>query len=228
MKKRNILLTAALIATTVMTGCKKEETKDTKESKPAVTKKIEKKAGLVDEWDAAAELKHLQGTLKVKDKFGVEPSTWIVKDDNITVIFREDTTKGTLDLSEPCVIKIVEPMKGGGTSSSSIGYARNGKDLYIGLGKCGMKFGKKYVVNEGGLFIYDGKTGKFHEEADFGKEGYKDPVEVKAEIVDNNGKKVLKFETPNRYKKGEFNKFELEVVGSALLNHQAIKNLVKK
>lgn len=229
MKRVKIVLATTLIAAAVMTGCgdKKNSTGTAKENKTTKTEKnavIEKKNSIFGNWDSAAELKKIQGTLTVKDQFGSIGSTWIVKGKEVTVIRKNDTTEATLDLSIPCQLKVVETLTGGGTSTSTFGYARNGDDIYIGLGTTGMKVDDLYLIAKGGIVVYDGKEAKFYGEKRFGEKGFEEPIKVNAKINES----VLSFEVPDRYKKGELREYNVEIIGTALLNEQAKGNLVQK
>lgn len=223
-KKTGIVLATALVAASVMTGCQdKDSSAKVEKGKKAVAEKaVPPKKKIFGDWDGAAELKKLQGTLKVKDNISSIRSTWIVKGDSVTII-TSDTTKAKLDLSVPCRIAVVESIAGG-SSSSIYGYARNGEDIYIGLGTSGMKVGDLYLIGKDGVVAYDGKVANYYAQKRLGEKGFEEAVKVNAEI---NGNK-LTFEVPNRYKKGELEQHTVEIVGTALLNEQAKGNLVKK
>lgn len=215
-KKLGMALTAALIATTVMTGCKDKGGETAAKS----ATKTEKKAELFSEWKPAEMQKAMQGTFKVGS------STWTVDGDKVTIKSKTKTKEATLDLSTPFEAKIVVPMAGGGKSWDTYAVTCNGADVYLGFGTMGMVSGEKYLVGKDGVVVFDGKECKYYAEAGFGQKGFKDPVKVKGEVTEKDGKKVFTFEVPNKFKQGEFKSYSVEVVGTALVDD--LNDLIKK
>lgn len=220
-KMRNrvgVTLAAVLVATSIMTGC---NDKDSQAGKKAATT-TEKKVDVLANWKPAEELKTIQGTLTV------EGSKWVVKGDKVTVTSRTKTSEATLDLSNPFEVRVVKALAGGGTSADIYGFARNGDAIYIGSGTSGMKFGDLYMVGKNGVVVYDGKTCNHYAEKRFGDKGFEKPVEIKGGVTKKDGKEYFNFELPDRFNKGAFKKYSLEVVGTAILDDQSKGNLVKK
>ena len=108
------------------------------------------------------------------------------------------------------------------------GYARNGNELYIGLGQAGMKVGDQYMVDIDGMLVKAGETCKYYERDVFGNGYKKDGLEVKCELKDEGDKKMLNYAVPDLYKKGEMKEGKVFVVGSALLDEQMLSNKVEK
>lgn len=221
-KTAALLFTASLIAATVMTGCQEKNSAEgsDKGKKSAKSETVApKKKGVFGDWNGAEELKQMQGTLKFRR------ATWTVEGNKVTITDGAKTKEATLDLSIPCKLKVTEEMAGGGTSSDIYGYARNGEDLYIGLGTTGMKVGDLYLIYKGGgVLVYDGTNANYYAEKRFGEKGFEEAVKVTASIED----KTITFEIPDRYKKGELKQYKVEIVGTALLNDQAKGNLITK
>lgn len=190
---------------------------------------------LYGNFDPAAELKALEGTWEVKDSFS-EKSTWEITGDKVKRTAGDKVEEGTLEISYPGKLAFVQK-KGGGTEKSYYGFTRNGDDVYIGLGKAGVKQGDSYLLAVDGLLVMKGapegtaKTAaacKYYER-DMFKDGFKqDGVEVKCELKQEGEKQVLAYQTPDRFKKGEMRDGQVNILGRALLDDQMAGNLAAK
>jgi hypothetical protein len=208
-----------LIALIGLTGCKKGDEAG-KPGEPAA-----KSGGA--ELDPKAELQALQGTWKVKDAFN-GASTWVVAGDKVTRTQGETSKAGKLEFPAPGQIAVAVE-EGGGSSREYYGYARNGADLYLGLGKAGVKLGDTFkLAADEGLVIKDAQSCKFFKKSMF--EGYeKNGVAVKCELKkDPAGKEVFAYETPDPFKGGQLSPHDAFVVGTALLDEQMLGNKVER
>ena len=187
-------------------------------------------AGASDLWqglDLGAELKRLEGKWTVKSSFG-GADTWEVKGDKITVTTGKGETKlGTLKLDMPGRVGIKES-----SMTSYYSYTRDGDDLYIGLGRAGVKLGDRYIVSTNrGLVRFDGKACTYHEKKmSFGEKplAFNDPVEVKCSVQSAGEKSLLNYQVPKFMKEGEFEDKSIDVVGDALLDGQMKGNKAAK
>lgn len=212
MKKRvGIVLALCFAATSFMTGCKKDDSASAKG----------KKEDILATWKPAEELQKIQGSITV------DGSKWVVNGDKVTITSNTTTKEATLDLSEPCQLKVVQDLGGGAFSSDIYGYARNGEDIYIGSGTAGIKFGDIYMVGKDGAVVFDGTVCNYFAEQ-LGMKGFKAPIEVEGGLTDKEGKKYFNFALPDSFRKGEFRKYSLEVVGTALLDEQFADNLIQR
>jgi hypothetical protein len=222
-----------------LSACKKGEeagTDDQAEGQEAVeAPKAAQADPLYGGFDPGAELKALEGTWEVKDSFS-EKSTWEITGDKVKRISGDKVEEGTLEISYPGKLAFVQK-KGGGTEKSYYGYTRNGDDVYIGLGKAGVKQGDSYLLAVDGLLVMKGaapggtaKTAacKYYER-DMFKDGFKpDGVEVKCELKQEGDKQVLAYQTPDRFKKGEMREGRVNVLGRALVDDQMAGNLATR
>lgn len=216
MRKRVWLtLVVAFMAAAVLTGCK---SKDTESGKKTAT---EKNVDPLADWKPEEELKKIQGTMYV------EGNKWVVDGDKVSITRGSKTKEGTLELTYPCQIRVLTPMGGGANSIDKYGYARNGEDIYIGFGTMGMKFGDKYIAGKRGAILFDGKECQYFARQ-LGMKRLDSPVDVKGGLTEKEGKTYFEFEIPDRFTKGEFDSFSLEVVGTALLDGHAKRNLIKR
>lgn len=178
--------------------------------------------------DLAAEAKRLEGTWKVKTAFGGDADTWEVKGDKVTIKTAKGETKlGTLRFDMPGRIGVKET-----NMTSYYSYARNGADLYLGLGRAGLKAGDRHIVSTSrGLVIFDGKDCKYHEKKmSFGGKAveFKDAKAVKCGLQTGGDKAVLNYQVPRFMKEGEFDDKSIEIVGDALLDAQMKGNKLTK
>lgn len=227
MKKQvGTALGACLVAAMVMTGCGKSDKAAAEAPAAKQTAKAQNPyAEMFGGWDAAAELEAIQGTYNVKDVFGAKPSSWTVDGNKATIVRGDKTIEAELDLTIPGSITVKESIAGGGYEKSELSYARNGKDVYIGLGTAGMKVGDLYIVEKDGAVVFDGTSCKFYRAKPFGK-GFDAPVAVKGSVSGEGDNAVFSFELPNKYKPEEMKSFSVNVIGTALVNSQAKGNLV--
>ncbi len=177
-------------------------------------------AGVFGNWDGAAELQKLQGIYSVKDYISGR-SEWTVEGKKVTIVRGDKTINAELELAVPGQIKVVKKLAGGGLEKSVLSYARNDKDIYIGLGTAGSKVDDLYIVEEDGMVVYDGTTCTYYKESFGGR--FEAPVTVTGSVEAN----VFSYQLPDRFKKGEMKDYSVEIVGSALLNDQAKGNIVK-
>ena len=220
-------LLALLVLAVFWTGaCDKKESKGTDEKKPA--EKTEAKAAsgsMYGDFDAKAELDKLQGTWQVKDSLS-KKSTWEIKGDKLTRKAGDKVEEGKLEIAYPGKVAFVEE-KGGGTQRSYYGYARNGDDVYIGLGKAGRKSGDHLVLAVDGLLVKQGPACKYYKKKMF--EGFeKTGLDVKCGMKTEGEKQLFTYEVPDAFKKGEMTAGQVNVVGDALLDDQMMGNKAEK
>lgn len=171
-------------------------------------------------FDPAAELKALQGKWKVTERFGQkEPDTWTIEGDKVTKVGPKGEKKGTLAVTKPGELAVKE-----GDMTSYLAYARNGSDIWIGLGTGGVKAGDTYYVGEDrGVVAFDGKTCKYHKQKmsfGGGPKTFEAPTDVKCSVATEGDKTILKYQAPDPFKKGELGEASIEVIGTALVNEQ--------
>ncbi|MBW1870483.1 MAG: hypothetical protein JRJ19_00360, partial [Deltaproteobacteria bacterium] len=198
--KRAWLILLLVIFT--FTACTKDsdktkptQEKDKQPADPGVTT-----SDLFSGFDAKAELEFLQGTWEVKETFSGKAS-WTIKGDKLIRKTGDKEEQGKIEIPYPGKVVFVQE-KAGGTQRTFYGYARSGDDAYIGLGKAGVKVGNRYMLAVDGLLIKVDDTCKYHKKKMF--EGFeKDGLSVKCEIINDSDKKVLAYEVPDSFKKGE-------------------------
>jgi hypothetical protein len=224
---RKLALFSLLMMVFIFSACKKGEEAKTDEG-GGVTEapQAAESDSLYGNFDPAAELKALEGTWEVKDSLS-KTSTWEIAGNKVKRTAGDKVEEGTLEISYPGKLAFVQ-QKGGGTEKSYYGYTRNGDDVYIGLGKAGVKQGENYLVAVDGLLVMKNAACKFYER-DMFKDGFKkDGVDVKCEIKSEGDKQVLAYETPDRFKKGEMRSGTVTIMGEALLDQQMAGNKATK
>jgi hypothetical protein len=110
-------------------------------------------------FDPAAELKALEGTWEVKDSLS-KTSTWQISGNKLKRISGDQVEEGTIEVPYPGKVAFVQ-QKGGGTEKAYYGFTRNGADVYIGLGKAGVKKGERYMLAVDGLLVMQGAACKY-------------------------------------------------------------------
>jgi hypothetical protein len=217
----------SLMLVLIVPACKKgEEAKPDEGQETSEALKAPAADPLYGSFDPAAELKALEGTWEVKDSLS-KTATWEISGNKLKRISGDQVEEGTIEVPYPGKVAFVQ-QKGGGTEKSYYGYTRNGDDVYIGLGKAGVKQGDDYLVAVDGLLVMKGAACKFYER-DMFKDGFKkDGVEVKCEIKQEGDKQVLAYETPDRFKKGEMRDGKVNILGRALLDDQMAGNQATK
>lgn len=218
----------SLMLVFILPACKKGEETVTEEGKPAEGQALEAPAAdpLYGGFDPAAELKALEGTWEVKDSLS-KTSTWEISGNKLKRISGDQVEEGTIEVPYPGKVAFVQ-QKGGGTEKAYYGFTRNGEDVYIGLGKAGVKKGDRYMLAVDGLLVMQDKTCKYYER-DMFKDGFKDEaVDVKCEIKQEGDKQVLAYETPDRFKKGEMRAGTVTIMGEALMDQQMSGNKAAK
>lgn len=216
----------ALMMIFCLSACKKGEEAKTEEGGSVQAPKAAETDSLYGNFDPAAELKALEGTWEVKDSLS-DKSTWEITGDKVKRTAGDKVEEGTLEISYPGKLAFVQ-QKGGGTEKSYYGYTRNGDDVYIGLGKAGVKQGDRYLLAVDGLLVMKGAACKYYQR-DMFKNGFKeDGVEVKCELKQEGDKQVLAYETPDRFKKGEMREGQVNILGEALLDDQMARNQATK
>jgi hypothetical protein len=224
------LLTLVILALFSLGACDKKESKD--EAAPAEGAKakptITPKAGggsMYGDFDAKAELSKLQGTWQVKDSLSAK-STWEINGDKLTRKAGDKVEEGKIEIKYPGKVAFVEE-KGGGTQRSYYGYARNGEDVYIGLGKAGRKSGDHMVLAIDGLLVKQGPACKYYKKEMFG--GFeKTGLDVKCGLKAEGEKQLFTYEVPDEFKKGEMTAGQVQIVGDALLDDQMMGNKAEK
>ena len=224
MKQISIVTTAVAIA---LGACaKKEESAKTGEQTgnvkaPAEAAPAPKGHPVWPDVDLAAELKRLEGKWKVKASFGQkEPDTWQLQGDKLTRTTAGGETKlAKVSMSMPGQLAVKE-----GDMSSYYAYARNGDDLWIGLGTGGVKVSDHYyVATDHGVVAFDGKTCAFHKKKmsfGGGPPEFEKPASVKCEVQKGGDKAVFHYQVPKFMKKDELEDKQIVIVGTALLNDQ--------
>lgn len=232
-------LLMVLLAGAALVACEKKEEaadkptesaeKTAEKGEKAAEKPAAKPAGhpIWGSYDLAAELKKLEGKWSVRSSISKDRDTWEIKGDKVTITKADGSTQlAKLIMGKPGEIAV----KQDGTTSY-YGYARNGDDVYIGLGRSGIKVGDTYYVRaDRGLVVYDGKACKYHKEKmSFGKEQkeFEAPKDVKCELQTGGDKAVLHYQTPKFMKEGEFEDNQIPVVGEALINEQLMGHKVE-
>jgi hypothetical protein len=214
-----VTMGVCLVATTLITGCGKSESASNKATKQ--TKEAEDPmAGVFGNWDPAAELAAIQGTYKVKD-FSGGKSEWTVTNNNVTIVRGDKTINSVLEFNVPGVLKVVTTKESGAMEWSNLSYARNDKDIYIGLGTAGSKVDNLYIVEKDGMIIFDGTACKYYQANSFGG-GYQEPISVPGSIEAD----LFSFQIPDRFKPEKMKDISVKIVGNALVNGQAKRNLV--
>ncbi len=154
-------------------------------------------------------------------------STWEITGNKVKRTSGDKVEEGTLKVPYPGKVAFMQ-QKGGGTETSYYGFTRSGDEVYIGLGKAGVKRGERYMLAVDGLLIMQGAACKYYER-DMFKDGFKkDGVAVKCEIKQEGDKQVLAYETPDRFKKGEMRSGTVNIQGEALLDDQMMGNKATK
>ena len=224
-----LLSVIELVILMAMVGCKKEgEGSATPEGQTAAASGTALIEGgdFLGNFDSKAELSALQGVWQVHDTLSGK-STWEINGDKMTRKLGDQIEEGTIEVTSPGRVSFVQS-KGEGTMRSYWGYARNGNELYIGLGQAGMKVGERYMVDIDGLLVKAGETCKFYERDVFGGGYKKEGLEVKCELKDEGDKKMLNYTVPDLYQKGEMKAGQVFVVGNALLDEQMMGNKAEK
>ena len=177
-------------------------------------------------FDPAAELKALEGTWEVRDTLS-KKATWEITGNKLKRTLGDKVEEGTIEVPCPGKVAFVQK-KGGGTEKSYYGFTRSGGDVYIGLGKAGVKKGERYMLAVDGLLVMQGAACKYYER-DMFKDGFKpDAVEVKCEIKQEGEKHILAYETPDPYKQGEMRSGTVSIQGEALMDDQMAGNKANK
>lgn len=223
MKKYLILVVLAALCAG---NCdKKDEKGETTTGSTAESKSAPATGSLYGSFDAKAELDKLQGTWQVKDSLS-KKATWEIKGDKLTRQDGSNVREGKLEISHPGKLAFVEE-KGGGTQRSFYGFARNGEDVYIGLGKAGRKSGDHFVLAVDGLLVKQGTACKYYKKKMF--EGFdKTGLEVKCGLKTEGDKQLFTYEIPDAFKKGAMVTGQVNVVGDALLDDQMMGNKAEK
>lgn len=224
---RSILI-LGLLAAFSLCACEKKECKDEAasktEAKPTIRPKTQADS-MYGNFDAKAELEKLQGSWQVKDTLSAK-STWEIQGDKLTRKAGDKVEEGKIEINYPGKVAFVEE-KGGGTQRSYFGYARNGDDVYIGLGKAGVKSGDHMVVAIDGLLVKHGEACKYYKKEMFG--GFeKAGLDVKCGLKAEGDKQLFTYEYPDAFKKGEMAQGQVNVVGDALLDDQMMGNKAEK
>jgi hypothetical protein len=211
----------------MLSACKKgEEAKTDEGQETSEALKAPAADPLYGSFDPAAELKALEGTWEVKDSLS-KTSTWEISGNKLKRISGDQVEEGTIEVPYPGKVAFVQ-QKGGGTEKAYYGFTRNGGDVFIGLGKAGVKKGDRYMLAVDGLLVMQGATCKYYER-DMFKDGFKDEaVEVKCEVKQEGDKQVLAYETPDRFKKGEMQAGTMKIMGEALVDDQMAGNKATK
>ena len=217
----------SLILVFVVSACKKgEETKPEEGQETSEALKAPAADPLYGSFDPAGELKALEGTWEVKDSLS-KTSTWEISGSKLKRISGDQVEEGTIEVPYPGKVAFVQ-QKGGGTEKAYYGFTRNGDDVYIGLGKAGVKKGDRYMLAVDGLLVMQGAACKYYER-DMFKDGFKDEaVDVKCEVKQEGEKQVLAYETPDRFKKGEMRAGTVTIMGEALMDQQMSGNKATK
>ncbi|MBW2700378.1 MAG: hypothetical protein JRF33_06125 [Deltaproteobacteria bacterium] len=225
------ILSVVFVLILASVGCNKEENKKegaSGELAAAGASTAAKGGGMFGAFDPAAELKALNGKWKVKDNaFGKEPSLWEISGAKVKVTRGDKIIEGELEIKHPGQLALVEK-SAGGSSRTYYAYARSAADVYIGLGKAGVKVGDTYyVAADDGVVIKSKDKCQFLKKKMFG--GFEGKaVDVKCEIKEEGGKQLLSYETPKRFKEGEMNQGKVQVLGEALLNEQMMGHKAEK
>ncbi len=225
------ILSVGFVLILSLVACNKEEAKEKGSSgEPAVVDSptASKAKGMFGSFDPAAEIKALDGKWKVKDSaFAKEPSLWEISGSKAKVTRGDKIMEGELEIKHPGQLALVEK-SAGGSSRTYFAYARSAADVYIGLGKAGVKLGDTYyVAADDGVVIKSKDKCQFLKKKMFGGFEAK-ATDVKCEIKDEGGKQFLSYETPKRFKEGEMNQGKVQVVGEALLNEQMMGHKAEK
>jgi len=220
------LAICSLMLVFIFSACKKGEEAKTEDSPAAGEPKAAAADPLFGSFDPAAELKALEGTWEVKDSLS-KTSTWEISGNKLKRISGDQVEEGTIEIPYPGKVAFVQ-QKGGGTEKSYYGYTRNGEDVYIGLGKAGVKQGENYLLAVDGLLVMKDAACKFYER-DMFKDGFKkDGVDVNCEVKQEGDKQILAYETPDRFKKGEMRSGTMTIMGEALFDQQMAGNKATK
>jgi hypothetical protein len=170
--------------------------------------------GLFGAFDSGVELKALEGGWRVKDSaFSREPSLWTIAGEKLTIQTGDKIKSGKLEVTMPGELAFVTEA-GGGTSREFFAYARDGEQVYIGLGKAGLRQGERVMLRDEGLVVLEAGACKYHGKKMFG--GFEAPVDVKCSLEGD----VFKYEIPDRFKKGEMKAGAAKLVGNLLLDDQ--------
>lgn len=171
--------------------------------------------------DLAQELRLIQGTWKVRPSLGGKAEeTWVVDGDQVTITGPDGAESlGKLAFPKPgeVAVKI-------GSTTSKYAYARDGEDVWIGLGTGGVRLGDHFYVGEDrGVVVMDGGRCHYHDEKrGFGGSElrFEEPVEVKCSYQEGKTKAVVHYETPVFMKDDEREEHQAQVAGRAILNDQ--------
>jgi len=227
---RKITLLIAVVSL-LFAACEKKQAQDEgaekAAGKPAAKAAApgEDSGAMFSGYDAQAEQKVLQGTWEVKDTSNTS-STWVVEGDEVTRKTEKGEEKGKLEFPFPGKVVLAQE-KGGGTQRSYYGYARNGSEVYLGLGKAGVKLGDRYLVAADGMVVKAGEKCKYYEQKMF-KGFKKEGIDIKCSITKDGEKQILVYEIPDRFKKGKMREAKVNIVGTALLDQQMMGNKATK
>lgn len=216
------------------TSCYKKSTEDknSKDNNSATAantdsaQKTSKDQSMFPGFDAAEELKALQGSWKVKDDaFSKELATWKIDGNKVTITRGDKTKQGQLEIKYPGELAFVEKSNGG-EKRTYFAFAHFGSDVYIGLGTAGVKRGDAYMLAKDGVVVFKDGACKHYKKKIFG--GFDDPTEIKCELKDEAGKKSLFYSIPDSFKKGEFRNFSVQVLGQILVDDQMKSSKAQK
>jgi len=190
---------------------------------PAKAAAIEEKAAPVENpfgaYDSEEEIKFLQGSWKRKSG-----DVWKVEGKHVAITSNDKIFPGELDASVPGQLGVAQKYDDS-ISTEFHGYARNGDDVYIGMGKTGVVRDGLYMVADSGVVVYDGKTCVSYKKDLFTKK-FKKNKEVICSVSEDG--KTFYYQTPGFLANDPPKDKTIEIVGNALLDDQSKGNKLEK
>lgn len=153
------------------------------------------------DWSPGETLEALQGEwITVRGPDDEVHTRWIIDGDQAVFTERDDEAEeGTVSLPYPGALRLDRQIEGGTTGIIS-SFAREGDDLYVGLGMGGVILDDRMVLRTGGSFLVyhrDDETCTYHEPRGF--DGFdEEGVAAACEIVEEQDKQYLVYTNPSR------------------------------
>jgi len=125
---------------------------------------------------------------------------------------RGEVVEGTLSAISPCEVKLTLPSG----MATSWNLARDGDQLWLGLGGAGVRLGEGWLVcEERGVILYDGSSCTWHQEG-FRPGGFDAPTPVECSLEEG----ILSYQVPKFMRDGEHDARSMKIHGKALLSEQ--------
>lgn len=147
-------------------------------------------------WTPDDDLEALQGEWNVSGSPGPDEH-WKIDGDTVVVESDGESPKeGTIELPHPGVVQFVVESNGG-SMTTTYSFAREGDDLYLGLGHSGVVLSDRYVFRRANhLLVYRDGECTYHDEDRF--DGFDEEGQtIDCELVDDEETKRLVYTDPD-------------------------------